>query len=123
MVANFDYETAIEKAKSKLKINDILQMIMDGEISNVAEIDGFMYINYSRVINEAFKYRHCLVANQVDRNLEVIMITGSSGSGKTTLAKAVILDDLRPSVMALSDLLKVTDKHIYSTLYVRYHNI
>lgn len=152
VVANFDYETALEKAKSKLKINDILQKIMDGEICNISEIDGFTYIDYTREINEAFKYRHSLLANQVDRNLEVIMITGSSGSGKTTLAKrickekgldvfvssssndpfdgyksnlakAVLLDDLRPSVMALSDLLKVIENHTNSTVRARYHNI
>ncbi len=142
----------IYDAKDYPKINDILQKIIDGEICNISEIDGFTYIDYTREINEAFKYRHSLLANQVERNLEVIMITGSSGSGKTTLAKRickekgivpfvssssndpfdgyknnlskiVILDDLRPSVMALSDLLKVTDNHINSTVRARYHNI
>lgn len=149
VIANFDYEAAIDKAKNKVRIEKILQQIFDGEITDISQIDGLTYINYSREINEAFKYRHNLLSKQIDRKIEVIMITGTSGSGKTTLAKricraknydifvssssndpfygyslqkAIILDDLRASVMSISDLLKVLDNHNNSTVKSRYHN-
>ena len=81
--------------------------------------------------------------------MEVIYIQGESGSGKTTYAKkyaeknnfsvyissgsndvlgdykgedCLILDDLRPSVMGMSDLLKLTDNHTSSTIKSRYRN-
>lgn len=149
VIANFDYEAAIDKAKNKVRIEKILQQIFDGKIRDISEIDGFTYINYAREINEAFKYRHNQISRITDRNIEVIMITGTSGSGKTTLAKrickeknldvfisssgndpfygynmakAIILDDLRPSVLSLADLLKILDNHYNSTARSRYHN-
>lgn len=149
VIANFDFEAAIEKAKNTLKIKDVLQKIMDGEIRDISEIDGFTYIDYTREINEAFRYRHNLLSRQTDRDIEVIMITGESGSGKTTLAKriceekgldifissssndpfygynlakAIILDDLRGSTLSASDLLKILDNHYNSTAKSRYHN-
>lgn len=152
VIANFDYEKEIELAKNKANITLILQKIVDGDIRNITEIDGLVYIRNAKQINEAFKYRHSVLTKQIDRNLEVIMITGSSGSGKTTLAKrickekgldvfvssssndpfygyknnlakAVILDDLRPSIMSLSDLLKTIDNHINSSVRSRHHNV
>ena len=81
--------------------------------------------------------------------MEAIFITGKSGCGKTTYAKlyadklgysyyissgsndvldgyggqdCLILDDLRPSCMGLSDLLKMLDNHTSSTVKSRYYN-
>ena len=82
--------------------------------------------------------------------MEVIYIQGATGTGKTSYSKmlaeqkeysyyissssndilgdykgqdCLILDDLRPSCMGLSDLLKMLDNHTTSTVKSRYKNI
>ena len=85
----------------------------------------------------------------VDRDMNVIYITGAAGTGKTTVAKflaktmgydvcvssssndplqdymgqkCLILDDFRPSDWQLSDLLKLLDNHTSSSAKSRYNN-
>ena len=107
-------------------------------------------IKYNKQIDIAFKYRQdCIIGKGGHRNMEVIYIQGASGTGKTTYSKmlaeqkeysyyissssndilgdykgqdCLILDDLRPSCMGLSDLLKMLDNHTTSTVKSRYKN-
>lgn len=85
----------------------------------------------------------------VDRDMNVMYITGASGTGKTTVAKFIantfkydicvssssndplqdyqgqkclIVDDFRQSDWQLSDLLKLLDNHTSSTVKSRYNN-
>lgn len=85
----------------------------------------------------------------VDRDMNVIYITGASGTGKTTVAKFIantwgydicvssssndplqdyqgqkclIIDDFRQTDWQLSDLLKLLDNHTSSTVKSRYNN-
>lgn len=120
------------------------------EYNKTLEIDNMLLVDYSRKIAEAFKVRsEYLQATQKDRNTECIYITGGSGTGKTSLAKKIaqskgysffissgsndvmdgygqedclILDDVRPSCMGLSDLLKMLDPHTASSIKSRYKN-
>ena len=120
------------------------------EYNKTLEIDNMILVNYSRKIAEAFKVRsEFLQATQKERSTECIFITGGSGMGKTTLAKQIaksknysyfvssgsndvmdgygqedclILDDVRPSCMGLSDLLKMLDPHTASSVKSRYKN-
>ena len=120
------------------------------EYNKTLEIDNMLLVNFSRKIAEAFKVRsEYLQATQKDRNTECIYITGGSGTGKTSLAKEIakskgysffissgsndvmdgygqedclILDDVRPSCMGLSDLLKMLDPHTASSIKSRYKN-
>lgn len=120
------------------------------EYNRTLEIDNMLLVNYSRKIAEAFKVRsEYLQATRKDRNTECIYITGGSGTGKTSLAKKIanskgysffissgsndvmdgygqedclILDDVRPSCMGLSDLLKMLDPHTASSVKSRYKN-
>lgn len=120
------------------------------EYNKTTEINKMLLVNHAKKINEAFKVRaEFLQATQQERNTEVIFITGGSGSGKTTLAKriaternmayfvssssndildgyaqqpCVILDDIRPDSLSLSDLLKLLDNHTASTIKSRYRN-
>lgn len=108
------------------------------------------YAKYRRQIDTAFKFRNDRLKNkEVSRNMRCIYIMGGSGTGKTTYAKeyakklgystfissgsndpldsyagqdCIILDDLRPSCMGLSDLLKMLDNNTASTVKSRYFN-
>lgn len=120
------------------------------EYNKTLAIDNLLLVYQSKKINEAFKLRsEHLQATQQTRNTEVIFITGESGTGKTTLAKKIaterglayfvssgsndvmdgygqqpclILDDVRPSCLGLSDLLKLLDNHTATSIKSRYKN-
>lgn len=120
------------------------------EYNKTLLIDNLTLVYQSKRINEAFKIRaEHLQATAQERNTEVIFITGESGTGKTTLAKKIakelnlayfissgsndvldgygqqpclILDDVRPSCLGLSDLLKLLDNHTASSIKSRYKN-
>ncbi|MBP1890125.1 signal recognition particle GTPase [Clostridium moniliforme] len=120
------------------------------EYNKTIEIDPKILTYKSRLINEAFKVRaEHIQATVKERDTSVIFITGTSGSGKTTLAKkiceskglayyvssgsndildgysqqpALIIDDIRPSCMGLSDLLKLLDNHTLCSIKSRYKN-
>ena len=107
------------------------------------------YIANKSDIENAFAYRRGILRLSADRNIDVIYICGEAGSGKTTYAKqfcekrgysyclsgssrdplqdyrgqdALILDDLRPDVFPLADLLKLLDNHSASSASARYHD-
>lgn len=115
-------------------------------------IDAVEFDKYRKSIDNAFRYRADKLRAEFERGvngMECIFITGPSGSGKTTYAKklcsekgysvfvssssndildgyagqdAIILDDMRPSSIGLSDLLKMTDNHTASSVKSRYRN-
>ena len=120
------------------------------EYNKTLEIKHMLLVNYSKKIELAFKVRsEYLQATQKDRHMECIYITGKSGCGKTTLARKIadsrnfayfissgsndimdgygqepclIVDDIRPSVLGLSDLLKMLDPHTACSVKSRYKN-
>ena len=109
-----------------------------------------VYPDSLRLIENAFKVRaEYLLSTQSERNTTCIYICGQAGAGKTTLAKkiadthnmdyfvssgsndvldgycqqpCIILDDIRPSALGLSDLLKLTDPHTPCSVKSRYKN-
>ena len=120
------------------------------EYNRTLEIDNKMLVFHHHLIDLAFKVRQeYLEATQQERNMECIYITGPSSMGKTTLAKMIakamglsyyvssgsndimdgysqqdclIVDEIRPSSMGLSDLLKMLDPHTVSLVKSRYKN-
>lgn len=120
------------------------------EYNKTKEIDQLTLVHHAKEINEAFKIRsEHLQATWKERNTECIFITGKSGVGKTTLAKkiatekgmeyfissgsndimdgycqepCIVLDELRPSSLGLSDLLKLLDNHTATSVKSRYKN-
>lgn len=107
------------------------------------------YIDHKLEIEKAFEFREGRLKMDSNRKIEVIFITGQAGSGKTTLAKqfcderelsycisgssrdplqdyngqdVLVLDDLRPSVFPLADLLKLLDNNSASSASARYRD-
>ena len=144
-----DKEKGMQDAGKRL--DDIITGIDNGvirEYNYYEYISMAEYAKYKKQIDVAFKYRQDRLEGG-NREMECIFITGDSGSGKTTYAKkicedkgysynvssgsndvldsykgqdAIILDDLRPSCMGLSDLLKMLDNNTASTVKSRYKN-
>lgn len=151
VVSNFDFKKEIDKKDGNLRKNEIIDKIVSGEIREFNYFDYIgieEYDKYKKSIDNAFKYRTDKIKG-VAREMECVFITGDSGTGKTTYAKkiakekgysifvssgsndplddykgqdCIILDDLRPSCMGLSDLLKMLDNHTASTVKSRYKN-
>ena len=141
-----------EKKKSDNKYLDtIIDKIDSGEIReyNLTKYISMKdYIKFERQIKRAFEYRTQKMKG-IDRDMKCIYIQGVSGAGKTTYAKriaedknmsyyissgsndvlddykgedCIILDDLRPSCMGLSDLLKMLDNNTSSSVKSRFKN-
>lgn len=130
---------------------EIINRIANGEIREYnyfEEINAVENDKYYNSIQKAFKYRNDTIRG-VKRSMECVFITGDSGVGKTSYAQQVatdkgysvfvssgsndvldgyggqdciILDELRPSCMGLSDLLKMLDNHTASSVKSRYKN-
>lgn len=130
---------------------EIINGIALGEIRefNVHEhVTVEEFVEFEAAMNKAFKYR-VISMKGADRNMRSIYVYGDSGTGKTTWAKqfaeskgysvfissgsndvlddykgqdCIVLDDLRPSCMGLSDLLKMLDPRTASTVKSRYYN-
>lgn len=109
-----------------------------------------VYIDNKQIFDRAFEHHEARLKNSDNnRNLDVIFISGKPGSGKTSLAKkycedkgvsycvsassrdplqdyegqdSLILDDLRPDVLPLADLLKLLDNNTVSSASARYHD-
>lgn len=143
-------EKALEGGSGRLEY--ILAGIDKGEIRAYNLYDYVTceeYVKFERQIKAAQSYRRLRLAGKVERDMKAVFITGASGAGKTTLAKrlaadagysvfissgsndpldgyngqdAIILDDLRPSVLHLADLLKMLDNNTASSVPSRYFN-
>lgn len=151
VISNFDWTTERDKLSGNARKDEIINLINTGEIRafnytryvSISEND-----RYSLSIKRAFDYRADKI-KEVSRNMNAVFITGKSGTGKTTFSKkiaeekgfstyissgsndilddykgqdCIILDDLRPSSLGLSDLLKMLDNHTVSTVKSRYKN-
>lgn len=144
-------QKAIDSDNKKNRKDEIRELIINGTIRKYNYYDYISateYDTYKKTIENAFQYREDKLKGS-DRNLEVIYINGLSGSGKTTYAKeyakklgysayvssgsndvlddykeqdCLILDDLRPNCMGLSDLLKMLDNHTNSSVKSRFKN-
>lgn len=120
------------------------------EYNKTSKINPLFLVKHTRKIDDTFNVQaDHLQSTQKERNTTCIFITGSSGVGKTTFAKkiaeekgleyfissgsndildgyrqepCIILDDIRPSSLGLSDLLKMLDPHTASSVKSRYKN-
>lgn len=133
-------------------LNQIYKDIETGKIREFdlfKHISMSAYIENKTDIDRAFEYRKGVLKLNSDRKIDVIYICGEPGAGKTTLAKqlcekrgysyclsgssrdplqeyhgqdVLILDDLRPDVFPLADLLKLLDNHSASSASARYRD-
>lgn len=141
-----------DDSDEKNRLDEIIELIGNGVICRYNYNDYVTIseaVKYKRQMDIAFKYVDDKLRREVNASMEVIYIQGVSGSGKTTLAKhladnkrmttfisatgddfmdgyegqeCIILDDLRPSCIALADLLKMLDNHTNTTVRSRYYN-
>lgn len=146
-----EVEKVAKKQSCDQRKEEIIEMIQNGtirEYNYYEHITAVEFDKYRRAIDNAFRYRTDSLMG-VDRVMDCYFITGASSSGKTTYAKelckdkgysyfvssgsndvldgykgqdVIILDDLRPSCMGLSDLLKMLDNNTASTVKSRYKN-
>ncbi len=137
--------------KKTSRLDEIIAGIENGVIREYNYTDYMTtaeYIRFRRSIEAGFAYRKDKLRG-AERMMKCVYIYGDSGTGKTTLAKrmakqqnfsvfvssgsndvldgyqgqdCIILDDLRPSCLGLSDLLKLLDNHTASTVKSRYSN-
>ena len=144
-----DIEKALS---DKIRREKLLSGIADGSIKEYNIFEHCTVVEYAEwqsKIKNAFEYRAKMLMSKGDRNMKCIYIQGDSGTGKTSYAKqicedkefsyfvssgsndvldgyggqdAIILDDLRPTCMNLSDLLKMLDNNTGSTVKSRYKN-
>lgn len=151
VVSNFQWEEEATASKTKVKdIIEKIEAGEIRQFNYTDYMTAIFYAQYKRQIEAAFKFRSDrLKSKEVNRNMDCIYIVGGSGTGKTTYAKmyaqklgystfissgsndpldgyagqdCIILDDLRPSCMGLSDLLKMLDNNTASTVKSRYFN-
>lgn len=139
------------RAAEKERREEIVNLITAGIIREYNYTDYISpqeYDRFRKSIDNAFNYRKDKLEGS-DRDMKVIYIYGESESGKTTYAKelaiqndysyyissgsndlldgykgqdCLILDELRPNFIDLSDLLKLLDNHTQSTIKSRYKN-
>ena len=144
-----DIEDALS---DKIRREKLFAGIADGSIKEYNIYEHCTVVEYAEwqgKIKSAFEYRAKMLLNKGDRDMKCIYIQGDSGTGKTSYAKqvcedkeysyfvssgsndvldgyggqdAIILDDLRPSALSLSDLLKMLDNNTSSSVKSRYKN-
>lgn len=152
VISNFDVKIAKESPIGDDRLNDILDLIDREEMREYNYMDYVTlkeYTKYKRQILDAYSYVNDRLSKGVDREMEVVFITGGSGTGKTTYAKAicddhgysyyvssggknplddykgqdaVILDDMRASDYKYNELLKMLDNNTSSRVGCRYYN-
>lgn len=146
-----EVEATKSKAIDKVRREELVALITAGIIREYNYTDYITpqeYDKFKKSIDNAFNYRKDKLEGS-ERDMKVIYIYGESGSGKTTYAKelaarseysyyvssgsndlldnykgqdCLILDDIRPNFIDVSDLLKLLDNHTSSTVKSRYRN-
>ena len=134
-----------------MRRDELVNLITSGiirEYNYTDYISPMEYDKFNKSINNAFKYRKDKLEG-ADRDMKVYYIFGESGCGKTSYAKqlardkdysyyvssgsndlldnyrgqdCLILDDIRPGCIEVSDFLKLLDNHTQSTVKSRYRN-
>lgn len=152
VVSNYDFETEMNVMSDSERLDVIIEKIGNQEITryNYTEyIDIKDMTKWKSKLDVAFRYVDDKLRKEVNRDMDVVYLQGASGTGKSTYAKdlaskkgysvfisgssndildgyqneeCIILDDIRPSVMGLSDLLKMLDNNTNSTTRSRYYN-
>lgn len=140
-----------KSANYEARKEEIINLIVSGEIRQFnyfKHITAVEHDKFKKSIDNAFKYRLDTIKGG-NRDMKAMYFYGDAGTGKTTYAKelcekmgysycvssgsndpldsykgedVIILDDLRPSVFSLSDLLKMLDNNTASTVKSRYYN-
>lgn len=146
-----EVETLNSRKADAGRRQEIVELITNGiirEFNYTEYISAQEYDKFKKSIDNAFNYRRDKLEGS-DRNMQVIYIYGNAGTGKTTYAKelaqqndysyyissgsndlfdnykgqdCIILDDVRPNSMELSDFLKILDNYTQSTVKSRYKN-
>lgn len=146
-----EVETASSRAIDRARREELIDLITSGiirEYNYTEYVTPQENDKFRQSIDKAFAYRKDKLEGS-ERDMKCVYIYGDSGSGKTTYAKelaekygysyyvssgsndlldsykgqdCLILDDIRPNYIDVSDLLKLLDNHTSSTVRSRYRN-
>lgn len=146
-----EVETVSSRAIDRARREELIDLITSGiirEYNYTEYVTPQENDKFRQSIDKAFSYRKDMLEGS-ERDMKCIYIYGDSGSGKTTYAKelaekygysyyvssgsndlldsykgqdCLILDDIRPNCIDVSDLLKLLDNHTSSTVRSRYRN-
>lgn len=139
-------------SQQEVTIQTIIDSIKAGEIKEYNQFDKIpneIWAKYRSRIENSLLFERERIYMDKNRSINVIFMSGPTGVGKTTFAKSycdtmrkhccvssssndplqdykgeevLIMDDLRDTAFAFSDLLKFLDNHTKSTGKSRYHN-
>lgn len=139
-------------SQQEITIQGIMECINTGKIREYNQFTAIpieLWAKHKTRIENALTYYRERVFMDKNRSINVIFMSGPTGVGKTTFAKSycdtmrkqccvssssndplqdykgedvLIMDDLRDTAFAFSDLLKFLDNHTKSTGRSRYHN-
>lgn len=155
VITNAPSKLEIYKIPSKASMDAVLQEILDkivtGQIREyeIEKIDPKIYIKHKRKIKDAFEYRQLIVAQNPNRNLQVIVCQGPPRVGKSLFTKIYAeknnksicfssssndpwqeyrgedifcYDDFNYTRNKIEDLLKAFDPHNLTSVSARYKN-
>lgn len=138
--------------QNEVTLQGVIDLIKAHEIkeyNQFEKIPNELWAKYRSRIENSLLFERERIYMDKNRNINVIFMSGPTGVGKTTFAKSycdtmrkhccvssssndplqdykgeevLIMDDLRDTAFAFSDLLKFLDNHTKSTGKSRYHN-
>lgn len=133
-------------------VNKLVEQICSGELKEYEitdKIEPTLYVKYHATFENALKYRTKKILNDTTRSIRVIVLQGPPRCGKSTMARVwakahnkhvcfsagereiwadyrqqevFVLDDYDHKKMPITEMIKMVDPHVNTSLSARYRN-